>query len=138
MALVFKIDWQYGCYTGHADFVLGQADEPFQPDVPDGDIFSGQSFWMFEGNFGCDCNRVDSILREAGQFPWVFPEHYNHDVAPGEWSCGMDVEFTHVEFWRDDRYIGYGNDAEWGYQHQRVKNLVVVPTILERAIILRG
>ena len=112
--LTYKIDWQYGCYTGHFEYTFDDFAERHS-DETDHEVYIGQTYWMFEGNFGCDCNRVDSRLKEGGQFPWEFPNIHNWDLDDGDWGCGHDVIFNHVEFWRDGRLIGVGRDSDRSY-----------------------
>ena len=138
MGMTFKIDWQYGGYTGHLDYTFDWEQDEFHPGESDKEVFSGQSFWWFEGNGSCDCNRFGMVMQESGQFPWAFQNAYNWDIEEGDRGCGINIIFTHVEFWRDGRLIGTGRDAEWGYGRQYKESPVVIPTILEQALILQG
>lgn len=131
MGLTFKMDWQYGGYIGRTDHAFdwdtsGESDEK---------VFRDKSYWLFEGNGDCDCNRAEWLL---APFPWRCPDSHRRGPAGFEWGCGRDIIFNHVEFWRDGRLIGYGSDERNGYGDQLVRSPVITPTILEQAIILRG
>lgn len=61
----YVIYWQYGAYKGVARFEVGDS----TPEESDRDWFEHQSFWLFEGNFCCDCNRSlmdDHIFSRGG------------------------------------------------------------------------
>jgi hypothetical protein len=89
MLLTHKIHWQYGCYGGYVEDSVEMADD----DESDESVFMTQAFWVFEGNFSCDCNR--SIF-------WV--------TLWGCLDCGDDIILNRVEFYRDGRFIGVSSD----------------------------
>jgi len=95
----FKIQWQYGGYFGTSDIKI---DSKFV----DSDLewLNTQSFWLFEGNGCCDCNRGGWLCGDG--FEWETGEI-------GGSNCGDEIIFTCVEFYRDGRYIGDGSDMGW-------------------------
>ena len=95
----FLIDWQYGCYTGHLSFGVGSGNWLLN----DEEILDNQSYWLFEGNFSCDCNR--SLI--TPDFNWETGE------IGDTRGCGSEIVFLRVEFYQEGRYIGHGSDSGW-------------------------
>ena len=135
MGLTLKIDWQYGGYTGTFIDVQDYAMSYSSGEATEED-FNGQAWYLFEGNASCDCNRRDLIADVMGRFPWEFQNVHNWDIEGEDWGCGNNIIYTHVEFWHDGRLIGTGRDSRLGYEWQYKESPVVIPTILEQAIIL--
>jgi hypothetical protein len=66
---------------------------------------NGQSFWIFEGNGCCDCNRGSWLCGD--DFDWETGE------IGTDYDCGDDIIFLDVRFYRDSEYMGYGSDMGW-------------------------
>lgn len=104
----FRIEWQYGGYSGISHIQIG--------DTPDSDAkestlwwLDGQSFWIFEGNGACDCNRGSWLCGES--FDWETGQALIDFESSSQ--CGDEIIFHNVEFYRDGVYIGRGHDKEW-------------------------
>lgn len=84
-------EWQYGCYTG-IDKISVHINHYCVKDYLD-----SLSFWIFEGNFCCDCNRRLVI------------KDYVWDSS----GCSEDIIINHAKFYKDGKYIGWGCDWDW-------------------------
>ena len=93
--MTYEISWQYGLYYGKSATSLQITKDDTMSIV---ELLDWQSFWLFEGNYGCDCGRNDLIHNDNS--PWLV-------------YCGEDIIFHDVKFYYNHYYIGRGDDNGW-------------------------